>query len=223
MIWHSSRDLSWSKILMGWESPSIGQWNTEVSVTMAIVFELIHFQNTTSSFRMWAFILHFLSMLKIWSILFDLKAITLKVGFMIALSTAMNFVLKRVWGSAMSMMTTFCSSPTLSRTQINLSDSTVTLLKPMSSGFMPKVVSYSWDNKAMLIKSLERPICQRPHLYRTTFWKNYKWNLHWDAPETWLDSHSVQPFLYLTTKVNVCSSTIFNQECCSRKEKTYSF
>ena len=44
------------------------QWNTLVSVTRAIVFSDIHFQNMTSSGIACAFIFDFISMLKIWRV-----------------------------------------------------------------------------------------------------------------------------------------------------------
>lgn len=54
-----------SNILTGCESPSIDQWNTEDSVTKARVLGLIHFQKITSSLIVCAFILDFISILKI--------------------------------------------------------------------------------------------------------------------------------------------------------------
>lgn len=69
MIWHPARLACRSNTLAGWESPSMLQWYTAVSVTKATVFTDIHFQNMTSSVMVWAFILLFISMLKICSVL----------------------------------------------------------------------------------------------------------------------------------------------------------
>lgn len=69
MIWHPAK-LEWrSKTLTGCESPSILQWYTALSVTSATVFREIHFQKVTSSVMVCAFILLFISMLKIWRVL----------------------------------------------------------------------------------------------------------------------------------------------------------
>lgn len=57
-----------SNIFTGCESPSMDQWYTEDSVTKAKVLGLIHFQKITSSVMVWAFILDFISMLKIWRV-----------------------------------------------------------------------------------------------------------------------------------------------------------
>lgn len=105
MIWQPASDWCRSNIFCGWESPSIGQWKTVVSVTMAIVFTFIHFQNSTSSAIVWAFIFDFISILKICNVRIARSAITFEVGFMIALSAEMG---RRIGacGVAMSMMTT---------------------------------------------------------------------------------------------------------------------
>lgn len=69
MIWHPAR-LEWrSNTFTGCESPSILQWYTALSVTSATVFREIHFQKVTSSVMVCAFILLFISMLKIWRVL----------------------------------------------------------------------------------------------------------------------------------------------------------
>uniref|UniRef100_A0A6B0TTQ8 Putative secreted protein n=1 Tax=Ixodes ricinus TaxID=34613 RepID=A0A6B0TTQ8_IXORI len=50
-------------------------------------------------------------------------------------------------GLAMSTMTTCAASPTFSRTQMNLSDSIVSVLKPTLAALMPMLVSCkcSWN------------------------------------------------------------------------------
>lgn len=68
MIWHPFSDEWRSNIFTGVESPSMDQWYTEVSVTKDRVFKVIHFQKTTSSVIVWAFIFDFISMLKIWRV-----------------------------------------------------------------------------------------------------------------------------------------------------------
>lgn len=68
------------------------------------------------------------------------RAITLDAGFIIALSAVIG---RRIglFGSAMSMMTTWEVSPTFSRTQINLSLSIVRVAKEMFATLMPTFVS----------------------------------------------------------------------------------
>lgn len=68
MIWQPARLECRSKTFTGCESPSMLQWYTAVSVTSATVFREIHFQNVTSSVIVCAFILLFISMLKIWRV-----------------------------------------------------------------------------------------------------------------------------------------------------------
>lgn len=68
MIWQPARLACLSNIFWGCDSPSMLQWYTAVSVTKATVFTDIHFQKITSSAIVWAFILLFISMLKIWSV-----------------------------------------------------------------------------------------------------------------------------------------------------------
>ena len=116
------------------------QWYTEVSVTRAIMFSDIHFQKMTSSVIVWAFILDFISMLKICSVFWALRAMTLLAGFMMALSALMGLLMGLV-GSDMSMMTTWAVSPTFSRTQMNLSLSMVRELNPMLVELIPTLVS----------------------------------------------------------------------------------
>lgn len=70
-----------------------------------------------------------------------LSAITLLAGFMMALSAEMGLRMGLL-GSLMSMITTCACSPTFSRTQMNLSDSIVSVLKPMLAGLIPKF--WSW-------------------------------------------------------------------------------
>ena len=72
-----------------------------------------------------------------------LSAMTLLAGFMMALSAEMGLRMG-VLGSAMSMITTCACSPTFSRMQMNLSDSMVSVLKPMFAGLMPRF--WSWGN-----------------------------------------------------------------------------
>ena len=66
---------------------------------------------------------------------------TLLPGFIMAESAEMG---RRIGldVSAMSMMTTCAVSPTFSRTQMNLSDSIVSMLKPMLDALMPTLVSW---------------------------------------------------------------------------------
>ena len=135
-----------SKIFWGVESPSILQWYTDCSVTNAIVFKVIHFQNMTSSCITWAFILDFISILNICNVFWAFKAITLLAGFIMAESAEMGLRMGLVW-SAMSMMTTWLVSPNFSRTQMNLSDSMVRLLKPMLLALMPTLVSWKTYEK----------------------------------------------------------------------------
>ena len=68
-------------------------------------------------------------------------AITFEAGFMMAESAEIG---RRIGltGSAMSIMTTWLVSPTFSRTQMNLSDSMVRLLKPTLAELMPTLVSW---------------------------------------------------------------------------------
>merc|ERR1740131_402736 len=93
-----------------------------------------------------AFIFDFISMLKIWSVFWAFKAITLLAGFMMALSALMGLLIGFV-GSLMSMMTTCAVSPTFSLTQMYLSDSMVRELNPMFAALIPTLVSCkcSWN------------------------------------------------------------------------------
>uniref|UniRef100_A0A8W7PT82 Uncharacterized protein n=1 Tax=Anopheles coluzzii TaxID=1518534 RepID=A0A8W7PT82_ANOCL len=124
-----------SNILIGVESPSIDQWYTDVSVTSDRVLSVIHFQNTTSSVIVCAFIFDFISMLKICSVFCAFSAITLLAGFMIAESALIG---RRIGfcASFMSMITTCAVSPTFSRTQMNLSDSIVRLVNEIELALM---------------------------------------------------------------------------------------
>ena len=72
---------------------------------------------------------HFLAVL-------PLRVMTLLVGFMMAESAVIGGLMGLV-GSAMSMMMTKAVSLTFSRTQMNLSDSIVSELKPMFATLMP--------------------------------------------------------------------------------------
>lgn len=65
------------------------------------------------------------------------RAITLLAGFMMALSAEMGLRMGLL-GSAMSMMTTWACSPTFSLTQMNLSDSMVSVLNPILAGLIPR-------------------------------------------------------------------------------------
>lgn len=65
------------------------------------------------------------------------SAMTLLAGFMMALSAEIGLRMG-VLGSARSIITTWACSPTFSRTQMNLSDSMVKVLKPMLAGLMPR-------------------------------------------------------------------------------------
>lgn len=73
MIWQSASDECLSNIFTGVESPSMDQWYTDILVTNAKVFRDIHFQKTTSSVIVWAFIFDFISMLKICSVFWAVK------------------------------------------------------------------------------------------------------------------------------------------------------
>ena len=73
-----------------------------------------------------------------------LRAMTLEAGFMMAESAEIGLLMGLV-GSDRSMMTTWFVSPTFSRTQMNLSDSMVRLLKPTLAALIPTLVS--WKEK----------------------------------------------------------------------------
>jgi len=102
------------------------QWYTAVEVTSPIRLGLSHFQNTTCSAMVWAFIRLFSSMLKICSASLlvpgatALSAITFATGFISALSAVIG---RRSGcpGLAVSTITTLFAAP-VSRTQMNLSD-----------------------------------------------------------------------------------------------------
>ncbi len=66
-----------------------------------------------------------------------LSAITLLAGFIMAESAVMGRRITLV-GSVRSMMTTKFCSPVVSRTQMNRSDSKVSVLKPMLAALMPR-------------------------------------------------------------------------------------
>lgn len=66
-----------------------------------------------------------------------LRAMTLLAGFMMALSAEMGLRMG-LFGSAISMMTTWACSPTFSLMQMNLSDSMVRVLNPMLAGLIPR-------------------------------------------------------------------------------------
>ena len=66
---------------------------------------------------------------------------TLLVGFIMAESAEIGRRIGLVV-SWRSMITTCAVSPTFSRTQINLSDSIVRVLKPMFAALIPILVSY---------------------------------------------------------------------------------
>lgn len=87
-----------------------------------------------------AFILDFISMLNIWRVRCALRAITFDVGFMMAESAEIGLRIGAV-GVAMSMITTWAASPTFSRTQMNLSDSIVSVLKLMLAALIPTDVN----------------------------------------------------------------------------------
>ena len=82
-----------------------------------------------------------------------LTAITLLAGFIIAESAAVAILIGLV-ESFMSMMTAWVVFSTFSLTQINLSDSIVTVLNPMFSAFTPTSVSYAVK---LLLSILYRP------------------------------------------------------------------
>lgn len=65
---------------------------------------------------------------------------TLDAGFMMAESAEIGLRMGLV-ASDKSMITTWLVSPTFSRTQINLSDSMVRLLKPTLAALIPTLVS----------------------------------------------------------------------------------
>merc|ERR1719462_1192594 len=126
-----------------------------------MVDDVIHFQKITSSTIVWAFILDFISMLKIWRVFCAFKAMTLLAGFMIAESAEIGLLIGLV-GSDMSMMTTCAVSPTFSRTQMYLSDSMVRELNPMFAGVIPTFVSWrcSWNlmgRICVIFHSFSRP------------------------------------------------------------------
>lgn len=67
-------------------------------------------------------------------------ALTLDVGFMMAESAEIGLRIG-LFTFDMSMITTCAESPTFSRTQMNLSDSMVNVLKLMFAAFIPIAVS----------------------------------------------------------------------------------
>lgn len=75
-----------------------------------------------------------------------LRAMTLLAGFMMAESADMG-LLMGLAESFMSMITTCAVSPTFSRTQMNLSDSMVTVLKLTLLALIPTAVSYFWHRE----------------------------------------------------------------------------
>ena len=76
-----------------------------------------------------------------------LRAMTLEAGFMMAESAEIGLLMGLV-GSDRSMMTTWFVSPTFSRTQMNLSDSMVRLLKPTLAALIPTLVSWKEEERA---------------------------------------------------------------------------
>ena len=102
-----------------------------------------------------AFILLFISMLKIWSVFWAFRAMTFDAGFMMAESAEMGRLIGFT-GSDMSMMTTWLFSPTFSRTQINLSDSMVRVLKPTLAALIPTLVSWQFDKAPLHFDNCEQ-------------------------------------------------------------------
>lgn len=80
------------------------------------------------------------------------RARTLLAGFMIAESADIGLRMGLV-GSFRSIMTTWAVSPIFSRTQMNLSDSIVSVLKLILAGLIPTLVS-CWRNKIELDRNL---------------------------------------------------------------------
>ena len=76
-----------------------------------------------------------------------LRAMTLEAGFMMAESAEIGLLMGLV-GSDRSMITTWFVSPTFSRTQMNLSDSMVRLLKPTLAALIPTLVSWKEEERA---------------------------------------------------------------------------
>lgn len=117
---------------------------------------MIHFQKTTGCDIWKLFILDFNSKLKICKLspaapaTDAFSAMTLVTGFMRALSAVIGR-LSGLRGEAISTMTTEFCAP-VSRTQINLSDSIVTLRKEMNCWLIPKFGSCKHQSTGRKIK-----------------------------------------------------------------------
>ena len=120
----------------------MSQWYTVEAVTRPSFEGVIHFQNTTGCAIWKLFIFDFISKLKICRLspaapaTEALSAMTLVAGFINA-EFAVIGRFRGVIGAAKSTMTTEFDAP-VSRTQIYLSLSIVTLVKEMNCWFIPK-------------------------------------------------------------------------------------
>ncbi len=123
----------------------MSQWYTVVAVMRPSLDGEIHFQNTTGCAIWKLFILDFISRLKICRLspaapaTVALRAITLLAGFISAESAVIGR-LSGLSGAAMSTITTEFVGP-VSRMQMYLSLSIVTLVKEMNCGLMPRLGS----------------------------------------------------------------------------------
>ena len=123
----------------------MSQWYTVEAVTRPSFDGVIHFQNTTGCAIWKLFILDFISKLKICRLspvapaTDAFSAITLEAGFISAESAVMGRF-RGVSGEARSTITTEFDGP-VSRMQINLSLSMVTLVKEMNCWLMPRLGS----------------------------------------------------------------------------------
>lgn len=123
----------------------MSQWYTVVAVIRPSLDGEIHFQNTTG-WAIWKlFILDFISRLKICRLspaapaTVAFRAITLLAGFISAESAVIGRF-RGVSGAAMSTITTEFVGP-VSRMQMYLSLSMVTLVNDMNCGLMPRLGS----------------------------------------------------------------------------------
>ncbi len=120
----------------------MSQWYTVAAVTRPNLEGVIHFQNTTG-WAIWKlFIFDFISKLKICRLspaapaTDAFSAMTFVAGFINAESAVIGRF-RGVIGADRSTMTTEFDAP-VSRTQMNLSLSIVTLVKEMNCWFIPK-------------------------------------------------------------------------------------
>ena len=133
----------------------MSQWYTVDAVTRPSFEGVIHFQNTTGWVIWKLFILDFISRLKICRLspvapaTVALRAMTFEAGFINAESAVMGRF-RGVSGEAMSTITTEFDGP-VSRMQMNLSLSIVTLVKEMNCWLMPRLGSCTYTTSLSII------------------------------------------------------------------------